>query len=54
MLDKDKSELWSRVAHGEKEIRFPSHMGIAGHVASTGESVKYSRCIYETTGLIEI
>lgn len=37
VLDKEKGELWSRVAHGEKEIRFPSHMGIAGHVATTGE-----------------
>ena len=37
MLDRDKGELWSRIAHGEQEIRFPSHMGIAGHVATTGE-----------------
>jgi putative nucleotidyltransferase with HDIG domain len=37
VLDREKNELWSRVAHGEKEIRFPSHLGIAGHVATTGE-----------------
>lgn len=37
VLDKETKELWSRVAHGEDEIRFPSHMGIAGHVATTGE-----------------
>lgn len=37
ILDRGHDELWSRVAHGEKEIRFPSHMGIAGHVATTGE-----------------
>ncbi len=37
VLDRDKQELWSKVAHGEKEIRFPSHLGIAGHVATTGE-----------------
>ncbi len=37
VLDRDKHELWSKVAHGEKEIRFPSHLGIAGHVATTGE-----------------
>jgi putative nucleotidyltransferase with HDIG domain len=37
VLDREKKELWSRVAHGEKEIRFPSHLGIAGHVATTGE-----------------
>ncbi len=37
VLDNEKDELWARVAHGEKEIRFPSHLGIAGHVATTGE-----------------
>ncbi|MBN2410367.1 GAF domain-containing protein [candidate division KSB1 bacterium] len=37
ILDRDKKELWSKVAHGEKEIRFSSHLGIAGYVASTGE-----------------
>lgn len=37
VLDNEKNELWARVAHGEKEIRFPSHLGIAGHVAMTGE-----------------
>jgi HD-GYP domain-containing protein (c-di-GMP phosphodiesterase class II) len=37
VLDRDKGELWSRVAHGENEIRFPSHLGIAGYVATTGE-----------------
>lgn len=37
VIDNEKNELWARVAHGEKEIRFPSHMGIAGHVAMTGE-----------------
>jgi HD-GYP domain-containing protein (c-di-GMP phosphodiesterase class II) len=37
LLDEEKNELWSKVAHGEKEIRFPAKLGIAGHVASTGE-----------------
>src|SRR4030042_4457276 len=37
LLDKKKNELWSKVAHGEREIRFPSHLGIAGYVATTGE-----------------
>jgi len=37
ILDRDRKELWSKVAHGENEIRFPSHLGIAGYVASTGE-----------------
>ncbi|MBN1348548.1 GAF domain-containing protein [candidate division KSB1 bacterium] len=37
LLDEEKNELWSKVAHGESEIRFASHLGIAGHVATTGE-----------------
>ncbi|HPG39370.1 MAG TPA: HD domain-containing phosphohydrolase [bacterium] len=37
LVDREKGELWSKVAHGEKEIRFPSHLGIAGYVASSGE-----------------
>ncbi len=37
ILDAEKRELWSQVAHGAKEIRLPSHTGIAGHVAQTGE-----------------
>lgn len=37
LIDIDKKELWSKVAHGEDEIRFPLHLGIAGHVAITGE-----------------
>lgn len=37
ILDRDKKELWSWVAHGDQEIRFPSHLGIAGQVATTGE-----------------
>ena len=37
LLDKKKNELWSKVAHGEREIRFPGHLGIAGYVATTGD-----------------
>lgn len=37
ILDVEKHELWARVAHGETHIRFASHLGIAGHVATTGE-----------------
>ncbi len=33
LLDKDKNELWSKVAQGAREIRFPADKGIAGHVA---------------------
>jgi HD-GYP domain-containing protein (c-di-GMP phosphodiesterase class II) len=40
LLDEEKNELWSIVAMGiekGREIRFPANMGIAGHVAQTGE-----------------
>ena len=35
LLDKEKNELWSKVAQGAREIRFPADKGIAGHVAQT-------------------
>ena len=38
LLDTETNELWSKAAIGVKdEIRFPADVGIAGHVASTGE-----------------
>ncbi|MBF0432371.1 MAG: HD domain-containing protein [Fibrobacteria bacterium] len=37
--DKEHKELWTIVAHGVKEIRIPESAGIAGHVATTGESL---------------
>lgn len=42
LIDKEKKELWSKVALGidsHKEIRFPMSKGLAGHVATTGETV---------------
>jgi adenylate cyclase len=41
LVDEDKQEIWSKVAQGEsvKEIRVPLGVGIAGHVARTGETV---------------
>lgn len=41
LLDKDAHELWSKVASGmgQQEIRFPAHLGLAGHVAMTGEVI---------------
>ncbi|MBQ2644669.1 GAF domain-containing protein, partial [bacterium] len=42
LIDKNKNELWSKVAlglEGHKEIRFPIDKGLAGHVAVTGETV---------------
>ncbi|MGH8649987.1 MAG: GAF domain-containing protein, partial [Burkholderiales bacterium] len=39
LVDHTRGELWSRIAQGlqQREIRFKSHLGIAGHVATTGE-----------------
>lgn len=41
LIDKEKKELWSRVALGIgcEEIRFPIDKGLAGHVAKTGETI---------------
>ncbi|KAI8852671.1 hypothetical protein BC829DRAFT_424823 [Chytridium lagenaria] len=38
MIDKEKCELWSSLAQGSGEIRIPMNKGIAGHVATTGET----------------
>jgi len=39
LLDKEKNELWSKVALGldSEEIRFPADKGLAGYVVKTGE-----------------
>ena len=41
LVDRDKNELWSKVAQGvtTSEIRFPIGRGIAGAVASTGKLI---------------
>jgi Nif-specific regulatory protein len=40
LLDRNKDELWSKVALGSEEIlRFDARSGIAGAVAQTGESI---------------
>ncbi len=39
IVDRDRGELWSRVALGSGEIRFPIGRGIAGAVAQTGETI---------------
>jgi adenylate cyclase len=48
LVDREKGELWSKVAQGvdTEEIRFPLNQGIAGHVASTGESLNIAD-VYE-------
>lgn len=41
LLNKDKSELWSKVALGSDEVlRFDARLGIVGAVALTGESIR--------------
>ena len=39
LLDREKGELWTKVAHGVPEIRTPSHAGLVGHAVSTGEPI---------------
>jgi HD-GYP domain-containing protein (c-di-GMP phosphodiesterase class II) len=39
IVDRDRGELWSRVALGTGEIRIPVGTGIAGTVAETGEVI---------------
>ena len=40
IADREKGELWSKVAHGTGEIRIPLGTGIAGAVATSGTSVR--------------
>ena len=39
LIDRDKNEMWSKVALGASEIRFPVGVGIAGAVAVTGKTI---------------
>lgn len=39
LYDETRGELWSQVAQGSAEIRFPAHLGIAGSVFSNGETI---------------
>ena len=40
LLDRDRNELWSKVATlAGREIRIPANKGIAGYVASTGQTL---------------
>ncbi len=40
LVDREKAQLWSKVAHGAQEIRIPLGTGIAGAVAARGEVVR--------------
>jgi class 3 adenylate cyclase/putative methionine-R-sulfoxide reductase with GAF domain len=39
LIDREKKQIWSRVAQGTSEIRIPLGQGIAGHVADSGKTV---------------
>jgi len=39
LVDHDRREMWSKVALGASEIRFPLGVGIAGTVAVTGKTI---------------
>ncbi|PYI56653.1 hypothetical protein DLM86_04820 [Paenibacillus flagellatus] len=39
LLDNQKGELWSKVAHGVSELRVPLGAGLAGHSVATGEPI---------------
>ena len=39
VVDRERNELWSRVALGTDEIRIPVGLGIAGTVAQTGKAI---------------
>jgi adenylate cyclase len=61
--DAETNELFSRVAQGniQREIRFLNHVGIAGHVFTTGEPLlipdayadpRFNRSVDEQTGFV--
>jgi adenylate cyclase len=43
LVDVDKGQLWAKISQGEAnkplEVRIPLNVGLAGHVATTGESL---------------
>jgi HD-GYP domain-containing protein (c-di-GMP phosphodiesterase class II) len=64
LLDRDRGVLWSKIAQGMdagKEIRLPLGVGIAGHVARSGEIVnladayadpRFNRAVDDRTGYV--
>lgn len=39
LLDEDNNQLWTRVAHGVKEIRIPADSGLVGSAIQSGEPI---------------
>jgi len=56
VLDREAGELWSMDAHGSelKEIRFPASLGLAGHVAQTGETLNIADAYHDSRFNAEI
>ena len=61
LLDKERGELWTKVAHGIDVIRIPADKGIAGYVAQTGKTLvihdaykdpRFNRKVDEETGYV--
>jgi HD-GYP domain-containing protein (c-di-GMP phosphodiesterase class II) len=64
LLDRERGELWTRLAQGvaaTQEIRTPLGVGIAGHVAATGEAIniprayddpRFNRSVDQATGYL--
>ena len=62
LVDRERGDLWTRLAHGvgtAHEIRTPLGVGIAGHVASSGEAInipeayaddRFNRAVDQATG----
>lgn len=47
LLDEEKNELWSKVAKGVPELRFPATVGIAGEVATFRRAVNIPYDFYD-------
>jgi adenylate cyclase len=47
LLDEEKDELWSKVAKGMPELRFPATVGIAGEVCQTRECINIPYDYYD-------
>ncbi len=59
IVDRERQELWTKVAQGTGEIRIPLNTGIAGAVATTGRTVmiadaysdpRFNRSVDQSTG----
>ena len=49
VLDRERQQLWTRVAHGVEEIRMPAHSGLVGHAIRTEQPVFIDDAYTDTT-----